>query len=378
VGRAAVAQALTAFYPPADGYAPYRVAVDGDPICTSIVTRPDWLGLNLTLGVGNDRSTVTGPTATARQLDQLGAEAATDRIADSLVSSGRMVDAALYSLHNIETTADAMSTEFAVTDFLSYALTLNLLENELIDALAAGRAPTSETLPLRTRYLPDLPSVTQVDQRLCAGGVVALFAAARPANRRRPGQGDYVFLVQQRSNRTLNANQKLAVIPKAFHQPLVDHTDDAQLSATLEREMEEELFGREDLDDASSQRRADPLHLSRFSAPMRWLVDHTDPGVWRIECTGFGLNLVSGNYEFASLVVIDDDSWWEQFGGSIEANWETEGLRRYSTLDRAGIARLVQDDTWSNEALFALLQGLRRLTKIGGPRVDLPPTTLEM
>jgi hypothetical protein len=32
---------------------------------------------------------------------------------------------------------------------------------------------------------------------------------------------------------------------------------------------------------------------------MRWLIDNADPSAWRIECTGFGLNLVSGNYEFA-------------------------------------------------------------------------------
>jgi hypothetical protein len=108
---------------------------------------------------------------------------------------------------------------------------------------------------------------------------------------------------------------------------------------------------------------------------MRWLTDRAE--AWRIECTGFGLNLVSGNYEFASLIVVEDEDWWAQFSGSIEANWEAEGLRRYSTLDREGIAQLVHDDTWSNEALFALPQGLRRLTQIGGARVDLPPITME-
>jgi hypothetical protein len=30
------------------------------------------------------------------------------------------------------------------------------------------------------------------------------------------------------------------------------------------------------------------------------------------------------------------------------------------------------DDSWSNEGLFALLQGIRRLGKIGGNRVALP------
>jgi hypothetical protein len=63
------------------------------------------------------------------------------------------------------------------------------------------------------------------------------------------------LLVQERSGSTLNATGRIAVIPKAFHQPLADFTDDAQLSATLERELEEELFGREELDSAAGGRR---------------------------------------------------------------------------------------------------------------------------
>jgi hypothetical protein len=82
---------------------------------------------------------------------------------------------------------------------------------------------------------------------------------------------------------------------------------------------------------------------------MRWLVDHADPATWAIECTGFGINLVSRNFEFAGLIVVHDEVWWEQFGGSIEANWEAAGIRRYSTQDRAGLAQLVHDAAWSNE-----------------------------
>ena len=114
----------------------------------------------------------------------------------------------------------------------------------------------------------------------------------------------------------------------------MDFSDDAQISATLERELEEELFGRTDVDSTLGERRhADPLNTNRLSQPMRWLIDHADTDDWRMECTGFGLNLVSGNFEFASLVVIENEEWWEQFGGQVEANWESEGLRRYSSQE---------------------------------------------
>jgi hypothetical protein len=91
-----------------------------------------------------------------------------------------------------------------------------------------------------------------------------------------------------------------------------------------------------------------------------------------MECTGFGLNLVSGNFEFASLVVIEDEEFWSRYGGLIEANWESSSLRQYSSLDRNLLAELIHDVAWSNEGLFALLQGLRRLNRSGGHRVDLP------
>jgi hypothetical protein len=72
------------------------------------------------------------------------------------------------------------------------------------------------------------------------------------------------------------------------------------------------------------------------------------------------------------------ESWWDEYGGHIEANWESVGLRRYSTLDCDTITALILDPAWSNEGLFALLQGLRRLAEIGGERTDLPDIEWEI
>jgi hypothetical protein len=177
----------------------------------------------------------------------------------------------------------------------------------------------------------------------------------------------------------LNANRQLAVIPKGFHQPSADYRADTRLGATLLREMEEELFGREDVDSTiGEQRSADPMHPGRLSAPMRWLLDRSLGERLRLECVGFGLNLVSGNYEFPSLIVIDDEDFWTEYGGQIEANWESSTMRRYSSLDTDGLTRLAADVAWSNEGLFALLQGFRRLAELGGQRVKLPVIEWEL
>ena len=157
---------------------------------------------------------------------------------------------------------------------------------------------------------------------------------------------------------------------------MTDLRADAQLGATLRREMEEELFGRADIDNTVSEdRRADPMHPSRLSEPMRWLDAHPDR--CRMECTGFGLNLVSGNYEFAGLVVIDDEEFWHQYGGMIEGNWESAGLRQFSSLDRDLLTHLAHDDAWANEGLFAYLQGLHHLHRHNPTRVDLPSVALQ-
>ncbi len=84
------------------------------------------------------------------------------------------------------------------------------------------------------------------------------------------------------------------------------------------------------------------MHPRRLSEPMRWLLAE-NPSRLRMECTGFGLNLVSGNFEFPCLIVIDDDEFWARYGGQIEANWESSSLRQYSSLDRELLTELASD-----------------------------------
>jgi hypothetical protein len=42
------------------------------------------------------------------------------------------------------------------------------------------------------------------------------------------------------------------------------------------------------------------------------------------------------------------------------------------------LTELATDKTWSNEGLFAFLQGLRRLAEVGGDRVNAPPIAWEI
>jgi hypothetical protein len=373
-----IAGALAAYYGAGhDDYEIYRVRCAGRTLTTSVVTKPGWLDLRLSLGAGNECITFAATPEPAMSLDEVGTAAAVQRLAEGVATNTRIVNAPLYRLTDIQI-GSSLAGVVGLTHFAGYALTLDLLENELVDAVAASHSTRPGALPLRDRYLPTLAGVVEVGSRLCVGGVLALCAIARPGRRGHRYGSDYLLLVQERSGRVLNAARRLAVIPKAFHEPLVDYREDAQFFMTLEREMEEELFGRDDVDSAlTGQQRADPMHLSRLSPPMRWLVDHIDGGHWRKECTAFGYNLVSGNFECACLIVIEDEEWWERFGGDVTANWESDGLRRYSSADVDTVINLINEPSWSNEGLFAMLQGLRRLSETGGNRVNLPHVELE-
>jgi hypothetical protein len=383
IGQRQVVQALDDYYGPAtDGYGRYAARVGQDhgdiAIVTSVLTHPDWLDLNSPLAPGHDRLTLS-PAAPMEEavLDGHAADCAAQRLAETLIAGTQFVDAPLYRLAAIDIAAGRIGGSLAVTRFAAYALTLDLLEGELADAVAAGASTRPGSLPLRDRYLPSLPVVTDVGGRLCAGGALALCAIARPAAlyRDRP---DYVLLVQERSGSVINAARQLAPVPKGFHQPVADYRADAKIAATLLREMEEELFGRADIDGTlGEQHAADPMHPARLSEPMRWLLAE-QPGSLRMECTGFGLNLVSGNFEFACLIVIDSEEFWRLFGGHIEANWESSALRQYSSLDGESLTRLAAEDGWSNEGLFAFAQALRRLSQVGGDRADIPAIEWEV
>lgn len=370
-----VARALSEYYPSANiaPFGRYQATSDNHEAVTTILTRPEWLDLNSDLAA--DGITLASATPEPIRLDEQAAGHAAQRLAETLAMGTRLVEMPLYQLLSTDIQPGSIAGTVGVTHFVRYALTMDLLEGELIDALVANVDPNPGSLPLRDRYLPDLQSVLDLSSRLCSGGVLALCAIARPALYGR--EADYVLLVQERSGNVLNAAKRLAVIPKGFHQPIADYRADAHVGATLRREMEEELFGREDIDNTlNDQRSADPMHPSRLSEPMRWLTEQ--PGRLKIECTAFGLNLVSGNFEFPSLIVIDDEEFWTRYGGQIEANWESANLRQYSSLDRELLTELIGDAAWSNEGLFALLQGLRRLAQIGGARVDLPEIRWEL
>jgi hypothetical protein len=369
-----------------EGYGLYKARVGGHTLATSVLTKPGWLQARVPLGTPAEHFQFIPPTAAPIPTPLLEGElldAAIGRLAQAELSTTVLVNNPIYQLLRIAIEPGRLQAAVTLVDFATYALTMDLLEAELVDTLAdvTRHVPATATrdrrlrLPLRDAHLPSVTCALDFERRVCAGGPVVLLAAARPGGRAGRWPSDYALLVQERSPRVLNVVGRLAVIPKAFHGPTVEPWAEADLSTSVHRELEEELLGRDELGNVSDEglRKVDPFHTDLLSEPLRWLLDHKDPSAYRLECVGFGVNLLTGNYEFPCLIVINDDEWWARFGGQIEANWEIRQVRVYSSRDAAGLHDLLLDPRWSNEGLFAFVEGLRRLAELDtASRVTVP------
>jgi transcriptional regulator with XRE-family HTH domain len=367
VTRDQLARAVARYYgEPASGGMLYRAKVGGTDVLLSMLTRPEWLDTAIPLGGEHEAVRYVPSVPTRRRgLEGEAVAAVVQRLASVEVNGTVMVNNPLYQLLDVELGGGALSATFTTVPFADHALTTELTEGELLAAVAAMR----DNLPLRDAYLPSIDTALALGGRACVGGTVSVLAIAR----QRAGVRDYVLFTQERSATVLNLAGRLAVLPKGFHQPTGEPADEVRLWATLQREFEEELLGRRELEQIADLDRhhVDLLHARHLTEPMAWLLDRPDS--FRAECTGFGYNLVTGNYEFACLLMIEDDAWWDRFGHLVESNWEAERVNRHSSLDTAGLQALVADPRWGNESLFSLLQGLRRLSEVGEPdRVAVP------
>lgn len=372
VPRAHIVAALSDYYGDTAGWC--VADCEGSSIPLALASRDSWLDLGALLNHEADRFRLVSRTVDDTvHLDAVGAKFAVRRLVEAVALDVAIVNSPLFRMAEFAVDDGRLVGALAAVPFFQYALTSDLLETELADRLVGGYE-VGEELPLRSRYLASASSLFDWSGRSCSGGVLALCAIARPADPNR-GPADFVLLAQERGRRVLNGVGRLSVIPRGFHQPMTDWRVDASIGATLRRELEEELFLRDDVDNTVSVGRvADPMHPNRLSEPMRWLM--SEPGRLRLECTGVGVNVVNGNYEIACLAVTDDPEFWVRFGDRIEANWESDGLRQYSTLDRDGVQELIFDDAWSSEGLFALIQGLRRLSELDDKRTDLPAVAM--
>lgn len=190
ITREQLARSLVTYYqdpsPRELGATFYSARVGGVPLALSILVRPDWLGEAVRLGADQERFRLAASDlgAAVRLPEGPALDAALRRLAAAEASATVMVDNPLYRLQDVALGRQRLKATVTLTDFADYALTMDLLETELVDALATadqggdGRGGATVGLPLRDIYLPTVASALAFNDRLCVGGPVALLAAA--------------------------------------------------------------------------------------------------------------------------------------------------------------------------------------------------------
>ncbi|MEA2587699.1 MAG: hypothetical protein QOH66_626 [Actinomycetota bacterium] len=382
-------EVLTAYYSDDSldrgGLASYELEINERRVRLALATRPAWSGLCVPLaGLGRSSPQedcgISATVAPDRAIDAF-RSSALRFLCEIEAKSLEIYDSPIFRLRQLDLRRGRLSATFSTDSFLHYRLSAGLLADELTGALAQTRsihdllAAPDKHMPLRAQVLPHGGALADFDNRVCSGGVLTLLAIARPQP-----HNDFVVLAQRRSAVVSDSPGLLSVIPKAFHQPSVlPHSQalasEVAPSATLYRELFEEVLGGREVELAD--RDLQPMWFVEKSKPLRWLQERPDS--YQALCVGVGINLLSGNYEIGTLLVIHDPRFWRAFEQVLRPNWEVANLIRCSTLPapsaspQRGLSGLIRaTDQWTSEGLMVLVEGLAYLKRQFPERVSLP------
>jgi transcriptional regulator with XRE-family HTH domain len=137
-GRSDVAHALSDYYGDRciQGLGAYRARCDGRGIVTSIVTQSEWLDLACSLAPGHDRLMLASSAlGDPMEIDDLAARHAVRRLIEVVDLDVRLANAPIYRLLGVDIRQGSISGTVGLVSFVEYALTMDLLEGELLDAI---------------------------------------------------------------------------------------------------------------------------------------------------------------------------------------------------------------------------------------------------
>ncbi len=122
VGQTDIARALRAYYDATEltQYRFYEGLCDGARFATSVLLNPEWAGLRITLGRGNDHMALSPNTSTPDRyrLDEHAGDAAIRRLAETLTVGTRLLNAPLYRLLTVDISPNGIRGEVGVTSFV--------------------------------------------------------------------------------------------------------------------------------------------------------------------------------------------------------------------------------------------------------------------
>ncbi len=139
VSQRDVMEALTTYYGRRlDDHGLYGGRCGELAVNTSVLTCSEWLDLECELRPQHDRLTVATRAPEADlELDEHAADVAVQRLAETLSMNTRLVNGPIYRLMGTDIREHHLGGAFGITHFVHYALTMDLLEGELVDSIAS-------------------------------------------------------------------------------------------------------------------------------------------------------------------------------------------------------------------------------------------------
>jgi hypothetical protein len=336
-------------------------------VITAVATKPEWTGLEIPLGGKYEKVRLLSVDNLAMELPE---EKVLQQISSIEQMERQMWYHTIYRLLDVDFRQGMLKASFAKDEYLRSMFSVGLVSNELVEALSKKSysaeqviADADRLLPIRRSVLPDGASLINFHKRICAGGIAMMFAIPRPY----PNY-DFAFIIQQRSDTVADTQNMLTIIPRAIHQPMIDEAEEVKPSFSAFREIFEELYSGKEVEKDGGQLRHDWFFSEEN---MNWFRDN--PKCFDLMCTCFGIDMVSGNYVFGMLLVIREESYWENYSRIIKANWEGHGLKSVSSKDPDSLAQLIKRKQWTGDGLFPLIEGLKWLADKYPERVKMPP-----
>jgi len=367
-------ETVVEYYPTSElkqeGLNQYSFSVGNTRVNTAIATKPEWTGLNIPLDgkhmvshlVHNDGPIIDVPEELVLQL--------LSSVVDRKV---RLWENPIYRLLNVDFQQDRINASFVEEDSFirhrfSYGLVIEELNNALYKKKCSIKSVLSDAdrfLPLRKTVLPDAASLINFSQRICVGGIAMVFAISRPEP-----DHDFVFPIQQRSKTVADGPGMYTIVPRGHHQSMRDAAKEVAPSVSAYREIFEELFRGKEVEKDCTRLQHD--WFCSEEPAMKWFYDN--PESFDLECTCFGIDMVSGNYQFGMLLVIHKESIYKQCASKMDENWESaKGNTKFvSSKDQVWLAKLIKKPNWTGEGLITLIEGLKRLSAMDPQRVKMP------
>lgn len=366
-------EAIKQYYPEArlreHGLSMYSITVEGSTQMEgSLATKPDWINLKIPLDSEHTKYHCTNNIAgqynfpTNIKSAQHGLEA-------NIRLHKTFRNELIYMLDGINISEKTLEMTLSLIHYEDYKFSIGILPDELNYALAEidyNLKKKRLQLPLRDHFLPNT-KLTKHD-RYSSVGILACVAIARKK------ENDFAICIQERASEGMaDAQGQISVVPQAYHQPISDgekqppSLTELDLAFTFKKEFYEELLGGTEVEQRTHHLRED--WFVQESEALQWL--ENNPDAYTLECTGYSINLNTGDHDFTLLCCIHDTDYWDLFGSKMVGNWEIEREqpRTISSQYKEGLTHLFQQRTWLGGGLMAFAEGFKRLRELHPSKV---------